>query len=199
MPPVTGFTTANNVITDTNDQLTEGGPDKIQETGGGANPNGTGGSNQSNDGGDRNRDDNDGADGDGLRIHKWEPNVFSLASTRPEAELSGFEYIDASVVSGTGCGKQTCVIKPRADGEVGACNCPVPEEANVRLNHLCQCDEQLKDRYSACQFSAGDPALFPQKKLLVLGVGVVAGEDIPEGSAVAICKGRVSPLTTNTN
>lgn len=132
---------------------------------------------------------------EGLKLYKWEHNVFSIASSRPQADLSGFRYTEESEVSGEGCGKETCTIAPRTGGEVGACYCPVPvgvEDSDLQLNPVCQCDPQLRSPGQECRFSVADRDLPPVKKLLVLGVGVVAGEDTPEGSLVAVCKGQVS-------
>lgn len=151
------------------------GSDGVQEMGGPSGENGGSGNDE----------------GVGLRLFEWEPKVFSLTSSRPTAELSGFEYVDKSEVSGGGCGKETCALASRAGGEIGACHCPVPLGEEFPFNRVCQCDEQIRGPNGECQFSLRDEELLSQKKLLVLGEGVVAGELMPKGTLTAVCKGKV--------
>lgn len=189
--PQTSFMAAADVITGTRTRRL-GGTGRLDVHGS------TGGEvGHGSNGGDRGdgvlRGESEGVDRDGLTVHKWEPNVFSIVSRRPRADVSGFEYVSASEVSREGCGKQSCVGTPQAQGEIGACYCPQFKEVDVQMNYVCQCEDLLKRHYDGCRFSARDLEMFPPKKLLVLADGVVAGEDIPEGSLVTICKGRVSP------
>lgn len=85
---------------------------------------GTGASDEN--GGNGGNEDDEVYEGDGLGLFKWEPGVFSLTTSRPTAEFSGFEYVSRSEVSKEGCSKESCAVAPRAEGEVGACYCPVP-------------------------------------------------------------------------